>query len=405
MSTSWMRAVGAGSGGRGAPAPDDPTFLALILDVTPHAYAARSTHPPADALRHVVEAAVAFASTFLLLHPLNRLAVVLTSPHRTAVVYPPRGGGAASGGSDAVHFYEPPLPPPPPRAVGKKAAASPPPPVAQPPPSARDVRGAVVAGVTAAMAAAAAAATPSSPPDGGGGGGGGGVDGGGGSGGRPAAPRLAAALSLALCTANRARAGYDGTMNAGVVAGGVRRSLQARLAVLAAAPDAPDAYVAVMNAAFAAARADVRVDAVLVGGGAGATDSTFLQQAAYLTKGVYRRLGRGGGGREPPVDGGAAAPPPAAAGGKEAEGEEEEEEEDLLTVLLTLLLPDAAARAAVAMPEQASVDLRASCFATRRRMDMGWACSVCLATYSVAAPTCETCGAVFRGGGGVGVGG
>ncbi|GAB0495716.1 hypothetical protein MMPV_007021, partial [Pyropia vietnamensis] len=80
---------------------------------------------------------------------------------------------------------------------------------------------------------------------------------------RQRTPRLAAALSLALCTANRARTGYDASMNTGVVAGGVRASLQVRLAVLAAAPDADDAYVAVMNAAFAAARADVRVDAVL----------------------------------------------------------------------------------------------------------------------------------------------
>lgn len=142
-----------------------------------------------------------------------------------------------------------------------------------------------------------------------------------------------------------------------------------------------------------------------------------MQQAAYLTKGVYRRLGRGqpaaaaDGSRvavkaEPGIGGvgGAGAGAPDGAAAADGEGEEE----DLLTVLLTLFLPDAAARAAVAMPEQASVDLRASCFATRRRMDMGWACSVCLATYSVAAPSCETCGAVFhadKGGQGVGAGG
>jgi len=92
------------------------------------------------------------------------------------------------------------------------------------------------------MAAAAAAAPPATPA---------GCDGSGGGG--TSTPGLAAALSLAICTDTWARAGYVGTRNAGVIAIGGRRALHVRVALLDAAPDAPDACVAGMIAAFAAA--------------------------------------------------------------------------------------------------------------------------------------------------------
>jgi len=150
------------------------------------------------------------------------------------------------------------------------------------------------------MAAAAAAAPPATPA------------GGSGSGrGRTSTPGLAAALSLVICTATRARAGYDGTRNAGVLAIGVRRALHARVGLLDAAPDAPNACVAGMTAAFAAACACGR-RAWRHGscwGAGGGTDWTFLEQVAYLTKVVYRRLGRERGG-DPAAVADAAAPPP-----------------------------------------------------------------------------------------------
>jgi hypothetical protein len=47
-------------------------------------------------------------------------------------------------------------------------------------------------------------------------------------------------------------------------------------------PDAPSQYVAVMNAIFSAQRAEVAVDALVLG-----ADSAYLQQAAHLTGGLY----------------------------------------------------------------------------------------------------------------------
>ena len=93
--------------------------------MTPHAYAPRGGHFPGDALRHVIEAAVAYSDTFVLLHLPKGLSVFLTSPHRTAVVNRARGVGATAGGSDAVLFYGPPLPPPPAQAVRKRASGAP----------------------------------------------------------------------------------------------------------------------------------------------------------------------------------------------------------------------------------------------------------------------------------------
>ena len=118
------------------------------------------------------------------------------------------------------------------------------------------------------MAAAAAAAPPATPA----GGSGSGRE-------RTSTPGLAAALSLAICTATRARAGYDGTRNAGVIAIGVRRALHARVGLLDAAPDAPNACEAGMIAAFAAACACGR-RAWRHGscwGAGGGTDWTFLK--------------------------------------------------------------------------------------------------------------------------------
>jgi len=150
------------------------------------------------------------------------------------------------------------------------------------------------------MAAAATAAPPATPA------------GGGSSGGRrTSTPGLSAALSLAICTATRARAGYDGTRNAGVIAIGVQRALHARVGLLDAAPDAPNACAAGIIAAFAAAcacgRRAWRHDSCWEAGGG--TDWNFLEQVAYLTKDVYRPFGRQREG-DPSAGADAAAPPP-----------------------------------------------------------------------------------------------
>ncbi|KAH8508898.1 hypothetical protein H0E87_010876 [Populus deltoides] len=58
---------------------------------------------------------------------------------------------------------------------------------------------------------------------------------------------------------------------------------QPRILCLQGSPDGPEQYVAVMNAIFSAQRSMVPIDSCYVG----AHNSAFLQQASYITGGVY----------------------------------------------------------------------------------------------------------------------
>ena len=162
-------------------------------------------------------------------------------------------------------------------------------------------------------------------------------------------PMLAAALSLALCYANR-RQKADA-------------SLRPRVLVLQATPDAPAQYIAVMNAVFAAQRLRVPVDAAVLLA-RDREDSAFLQQACYLTGGLYVH------------------PKPART-----------RHAALVQVLLEHFLPTrgGAAAAPLARPRH-NVDLRATCFRTGESVTKGYVCSVCLSIFAKRAATCSTCG-------------
>eukprot|EP00249_Psilotum_nudum_P006315 c19632_g1_i1 orf=878-1693(-) len=83
---------------------------------------------------------------------------------------------------------------------------------------------------------------------------------------------LSGSLSMALCYIQRClRAGSP--------------SCQQRILCLQGASDAPQQYVAVMNAIFSAQRAMVPIDACIVG----SHHSPFLQQAAHITGGIYMK--------------------------------------------------------------------------------------------------------------------
>ncbi|XP_034676696.1 general transcription and DNA repair factor IIH subunit TFB4 isoform X3 [Vitis riparia] len=58
---------------------------------------------------------------------------------------------------------------------------------------------------------------------------------------------------------------------------------QPRILCLQGSPDGPEQYVAVMNAIFSAQRSMVPIDSCVMG----AQHSAFLQQASYITGGVY----------------------------------------------------------------------------------------------------------------------
>jgi len=159
----------------------------------------------------------------------------------------------------------------------------------------------------------------------------------------PTSGSLAQSLSLAVCYLAARRRDTPG--------------LPARILVCAAAADAPHAYIPSINAVFSAQRFGVPVDALLLGD----TDSTVLQQAADLTRGMYVR------------------PSP-------------EQHRLLFQFMASQLLPGAASRGLLLLPPPQSVDLRASCFCHRRHVDLAFVCSVCLALWCVPRSPCPVCG-------------
>lgn len=76
-------------------------------------------------------------------------------------------------------------------------------------------------------------------------------------------------------------------------------------------------------------------------------DSTFLQQASYITGGIYMKPLR---------------------------------QEGLIQYLLSVFLVEKSLRSLIQLPEQSTVDFRAACFETKKQIDLGFVCSVCLSS-------------------------
>lgn len=117
-------------------------------------------------------------------------------------------------------------------------------------------------------------------------------------------------------------------------------------------------YIPVMNAIFSAQRAEVILDAVVLA----SEDSSFLQQAAHLSGGLYFK------------------PSSAAA---------------LLGVLLNYFLCDTATRRQLDVAQTLGVDFRASCFCHKYVIETGYVCSVCLSIFCQPSRACSTCGTAF----------
>lgn len=135
----------------------------------------------------------------------------------------------------------------------------------------------------------------------------------------------------------------------------------ARILCLQGSSDSSQQYVAVMNAIFSAQRSNVPVDSCILGH----NDSAFLQQAAYLTGGVYIKPQR---------------------------------PEGFLQYLTMTFAADLHSRRFLHLPRPSSVDFRASCFCHKKAIDIGFVCSVCLSIYCKHSKTCATCGATFASG-------
>lgn len=156
---------------------------------------------------------------------------------------------------------------------------------------------------------------------------------------------LSGALSMALCYIQRAfRAGP--------------MHPQPRILCLHGSTDGPEQYVAIMNAIFSAQRSSVPVDSCYIG----SNNSAFLQQASYITGGIYYR--------PPQLDG-------------------------LFQYLSTVFATDLHSREYLRLPKSLGVDFRASCFCHKQTIDMGYVCSVCLSIFCEHHDKCSTCSSVF----------
>ncbi|KAK3152047.1 hypothetical protein QOZ80_2BG0153600 [Eleusine coracana subsp. coracana] len=160
-----------------------------------------------------------------------------------------------------------------------------------------------------------------------------------------AASLLSGALSLALCYIQR------------IFRSGTRHP-QPRILCLQGSQDGPEQYVAVMNSIFSAQRSSVPIDSCIVG----TQDSAFLQQASYITGGVYLKP---------------------------------QELNGLFQYLAIVFATDLHSRTFLRLPKTLGVDFRASCFCHKKTIDMGFVCSVCLSIFCKNQKKCSTCGSEF----------
>lgn len=161
----------------------------------------------------------------------------------------------------------------------------------------------------------------------------------------PSVSLLSGSLSMALCYIQR------------VFRSGPFHP-QPRILCLHGSPDGPGQYVAIMNSIFSAQRLMVPIDSCVIG----AQHSAFLQQASYITGGVYLKPQL--------LDG-------------------------LFQYLATVFATDLHSRAFLQLPKPVGVDFRASCFCHKNTIDMGFICSVCLSIFCEHQKKCSTCGSVF----------
>eukprot|EP00166_Cyanidium_caldarium_P002881 ctg_281.g168 len=214
---------------------------------------------------------------------------------------------------------------------------------------------------------------------------------------------LALALSLGLCalhargwlTRSSAWDGRDwapstGDASAPLVSTSAATPRVRCLVVSSPAPDDPAQLVSVMNAAIRAQHAQMVIDVLRwvvrpsdAPAAAASTCSAFLQQCAFLTNGVYIEC-----------DGRFA---------------------DAMSELLAQVLPSTATRALLLPPPTSTpsgrrpapaehgprarvvhdVDLRATCFATGDKVELGYVCSCCLSVFASPRAVCATCQAPF----------
>ncbi|BFZ60272.1 RNA polymerase II transcription factor B subunit 4 [Saitoella coloradoensis] len=194
---------------------------------------------------------------------------------------------------------------------------------------------------------------------------------------------IAGALTRALTYINR----VETELGAGT---GGAAQMRSRVFVLSVSGEGREGYVAMMNCIFATQKKRIPIDVCSLTPtspsqpsnvqNSRASSTSFLQQAADATSGLYLSL---------PLS--PSRPPPPSS-------------PSLLQYLLHLFLPPPPLRPSLLLPLQSNVDFRAACFCHKRVVEIGWVCGVCLSifcgegmeTIRSQGGRCGTCGTEVR---------
>ncbi len=138
------------------------------------------------------------------------------------------------------------------------------------------------------------------------------------------------ALSMGLCVINRE----------------IKKNpnIQPRMLILNISKDIPSTYSPVMNCIFSAQKLGAQVDAVIFS----AKSSPYLQQACFLTGGIYLHP---------------------------------DDQREHLQLMITHCLPSNTLRKILRAPMQESIDFRASCFCHGKPLHFAYMCTVCLSLF------------------------
>lgn len=297
-----------------------PSLLSVILDTNPHAWTALGdTLPLSRAIANIlvfVNAHLAFSNT-------NQASIIAAHVNRAVWLYPsPPATGVPHDASGDVHMQD--------------APSNAPPGSANKYPQFAQIEAAVLSSIRKLTAATTQKDLDSTTT------------------------HLSGALTLALCHINKASQQLQSSTNnmadAAKPSATAPPPLKGRILVVSVSDSEPIQYIPTMNAMFAAAHAQVAIDALSLSG-----DATFLQQACFNTNGTFL----------------AASEPQA-----------------LLTYLMFGLISDTEARQSLISPAADKVDFRAACFCHGRVVDTGFVCSICLSIFCELPENaeCLTCG-------------
>jgi len=169
---------------------------------------------------------------------------------------------------------------------------------------------------------------------------------------------FSSALSGALCYINRMTSPQVSSLGDNGIDRNhtILRQKECRILAIQTSPDVSAQYISVMNCVFAAQKLNVCIDGCVL---CIDEDSSFLQQACQLTRGIYCK---------PTI----------------AQGYSH--------YFLSCFASDINSRRYIAIPLQKEVNYKVSCFCHHVAVNQGFVCSICLSVFCNAAEKCLVCG-------------